>query len=378
MKKITILGLHLGFGGVEQSIISQANALCDVYDVELVVSYKLTDVPAFDVDPRVKIKYLTSVVPNEKEFKAFFRQKKFFKAFFEGLKSLRILYLKKNTMKKYIKTSNADIIVSSRVDIAKLLGKYKSKNVIAITEEHCHHNNNQKYIKKVVRACKNIDYLVAVSNELTNFYKALLKNTQCVFIPNGLEKWPNKCSELKNKNLISVGRFSKEKGFLDLVDVFSLVVKKDNTFHLDIIGFGDEFELVISKIKELQLEEKITLHGFQNREYINNILAKSSLYVMCSFEESFGTVLVEAFSLGVPAIAFDSAQGANEIISNKKNGMLIKNRNKDEMASKICDLVNNQVALKELGQNARIAAEKYSFDNIQKKWLDFMKEVKRK
>ena len=36
-------------------------------------------------------------------------------------------------------------------------------------------------------------------------------------------------------------------------------------------------------------------------------------------EESFGIVLIEAGSFGVPQIAFDSAQGAHEIITNNNN-----------------------------------------------------------
>ena len=58
---------------------------------------------------------------------------------------------------------------------------------------------------------------------------------------------------------------------------------------------------------------------------------------MCSKEESFGIVLIEAGSFGIPEIAFDSAQGANEIIINNKTGYLIHNRDKYKMANKIVE-----------------------------------------
>ena len=41
MKKITILSLHLGFGGIERSVVSLANILCKKYMVEIVSVYKL-------------------------------------------------------------------------------------------------------------------------------------------------------------------------------------------------------------------------------------------------------------------------------------------------------------------------------------------------
>ena len=69
MKKISILGLHLNYGGVEQAIINQANCLCDKYEVELAITYKLLSKPAFNLSPKVKIKYLTNVKPNREVFK---------------------------------------------------------------------------------------------------------------------------------------------------------------------------------------------------------------------------------------------------------------------------------------------------------------------
>ena len=60
---------------------------------------------------------------------------------------------------------------------------------------------------------------------------------------------------------------------------------------------------------------------------------------MTSFEESFGLVLVEASSFGLPLIAFDSAIGAKEII--QKNGILVSNRDKSVMIKKIKKLMND-------------------------------------
>ena len=48
---------------------------------------------------------------------------------------------------------------------------------------------------------------------------------------------------------------------------------------------------------------------------------------MTSHTESFGIVLLQAMSHGVPCIAFDSAEGARELINSGMNGYLIKRRN---------------------------------------------------
>ena len=70
MKKITFLMLHLGYGGAEQAVIAQANLLVEKYNVEIISFYKLYENPAFEVDPRIEIKYLTeNVKPNREEIK---------------------------------------------------------------------------------------------------------------------------------------------------------------------------------------------------------------------------------------------------------------------------------------------------------------------
>ena len=69
MKKVTILSLHLGFGGIEKSIASLANILSGKYDVEIVCTYKVLDKPAFKINDNVVIKYLINDKPNKEEFR---------------------------------------------------------------------------------------------------------------------------------------------------------------------------------------------------------------------------------------------------------------------------------------------------------------------
>ena len=58
MKKVSILSLHLGYGGIEKSIVALANILVEKYQVEIACIYKLQEKEAFEIDKRVKIKYL--------------------------------------------------------------------------------------------------------------------------------------------------------------------------------------------------------------------------------------------------------------------------------------------------------------------------------
>ena len=376
MKKVTILALHLGYGGVEKSIASISNILVNKYEVEIISVYKLYDKPAFYIDDRVKITYLLdkSLCPNKNELKEAIKSKNILNIFKEGIKSIKILKLKKSTMKKAIEGIDSGVVISTRVEHNELLSKFGGKNLVKIAQEHTHHNNNESFINRLINSCEHIDYLMPVSYELTNFYKDKLSNkkTKCIYIPHSLDFIPKNTSKLDSKNIISVGRLSKEKGFDELIDVFNIVLKERPQWKLNIIGDGDQKELLEEKINDYGIGKNVLLHGYQDKDYIGNILLDSSIYAMASHEESFGLVLIEAQSYGVPCIAFDSAKGALEIIKDNENGYLVKNRDKEKMARYIINLIDDKELRINMGNKSRENSYKYSKENISNKWFDLL------
>lgn len=376
MKRITILALHLGYGGIEKCISTFANTLCKNYQVNVISTYKLYEKPSFPIDDRVKITYLIpDLRPSKNEFIDSVKHLKFIKGFKLGITNLKVLYLKKKKMIEAIKNCDSDVIISTRDIHNDWLGKYGNPNILKIGWEHNHHNNDKKYINKIIKSVSKLDYFVLVSKELEEFYRQKVK-CKTVYIPNTLDYYPKKVSDLEEKRIISVGRLSEEKGYLDLIDVFSLVHQVYPDWKLDIIGDGNQKENIQKKIEEYGLKDFIILHGFQNKEYINQLLQKSSIYVMCSYTESFGIVLLEAFSFGIPCVAFDSARGATEIISNNWDGYLIKDRNKEIMAKKVCELISNPNRRIIMGANGIKKANQYSMDEIRKYWIQIIETVK--
>ena len=99
---------------------------------------------------------------------------------------------------------------------------------------------------------------------------------------------------------------------------------------------------------------------------------------MTSLTESFGIVLLEAMSHGIPCIAFSSAEGAREIITSGKNGYLIKNRNYSAMIQKIEDLMTKEDIRKEMGKEARESTLQYTKEVVQEDWYRLLeKKVER-
>ena len=380
MKKITIFSLHLGYGGIEKSVVNVANLLCEDYDVEIVSTYKIEETPAFDVDSRVKVRYLiTKNKPNRNEWKESIRKLRPIKFIKETYNALVVLINRRRKTVSAIKKCDSDIMISTRTLFNKWLGSYGKKSSYRVAWEHNHHHNNEKYAKNVVDSCKNLDTLILVSDSLRNFYKKKMKESnykcKCVFIPNMLDSIPKELSALDETRIISIGRLSKEKGFIDLIELYKKYKDKNpnSDWYLDIVGNGSERNKIVDRIYSYKLTNDITMHGYLRKKELNELLHESSIYVMTSYTESFGIVLIEAMSHGIPCIAFTSAEGANDLIINDYNGYLIENRDYDKMIEKLELLIADKEKRKVLGKNAREFSLKYSSDNIKKQWLDLLK-----
>lgn len=372
--KITILALHLGYGGIEKFVCNIANMFIKENNVEIVSIYKLYDKPPFYVDEKIKITYLLEdLKPNRTEFYNSIKSFNIIEFLKQTYKSLKILYLKRYRMKKAVKDIGDGAVISTIYAHNKLISKYCKKSIKKVATEHNYNDNNKTYIKKVINSCKNIDYLIIASKQLSEIYYNKMKNCKVINIPLSLDYIPDKVSKLNKKNITYIGRLSKEKCVIDLIDIFKEIYKKDSEAILNIIGDGEEKSNIIVRIEENNLSENIILHGYKSKSEIEKILLETSIGINTSYTESFGLAILETFSYGIPCVAFDSAEGMREIISNGKDGYIIPNRDFSMMADRILELINDSDKLKEFGGFAREKSLQYETDKIKLKWYNILK-----
>lgn len=372
MKKVTILALHLGYGGIEQYLSSLCKMIENDYEIEIISTYKVLDEPAFYFNKNIKIKYLIDFGPNTKEVKDSLTKFNPINTIKECSKAAKILYLKYFENIKAIRNIKSDYVITTRIFHNKLVSLFLNKKIVKIATDHNYHNNNFKYINSLIKSCKKFDYFIAVSKTLYNSYKERFKKTKCIYIPNVIDKKPKSASKLENNTLIAVGRLAEEKGFSDLISVFDLVRQHISDVKLHLIGDGYLKDSLNQKVKELKLENNVILHGYLNKKEIEKYMLDSSIYVMTSITESFGLVLIEAMSYGLPCIAFSSAAGACELIDDK-NGILIEGRDRYEMARSIIDLLNNKKKREKLGSAGRNICEQYISENVKNEWINILK-----
>ena len=255
-----------------------------------------------------------------------------------------------------------------------MLSKYGNNNTVKIAQEHRYHNNDKKYINTIKNKYNNIDYLFALTKCLYNDYKEFLKNnkhTKVELVPNMLYEIPKCNSKLDKKNIITISRLDYGKKNDDIIKSFSKI--KESNWKLYIIGDGKEFNNLKKLINDLNLNNKVILTGYKNKEEINKYMLDSSLFLMASITEGLPMVLLEAMSYGIPCIAYDVPSGVNDIIEDGRNGYIIKNRNELEYIKRIEEVINDSKLRNKLGLNAKEKAKEFSKEKIVNIWKNILK-----
>jgi glycosyltransferase involved in cell wall biosynthesis len=138
-------------------------------------------------------------------------------------------------------------------------------------------------------------------------------------------------SKLKIKNYyLAVGRLTKQKNFLFLIDVFKDFNRNKNNI-LVIVGEGEQRKKILNFIKKNNLVDKVFIHNFSNE--IFSYYKNCKCFVLSSLWEDPGFVLVEACYMNSPVISSDCKNGPKEILEYGKNGILFKSNDRNSLLS---------------------------------------------
>ena len=289
-----------------------------------------------------------------------------------------------------IKAIKPDICVSLGGKEIEFFAKLKSE-VPKIVEIHFSLNYRKQFLTsnykgkiwsvigdirtlQLKRSTKQLDKLVVLTHQDEIQWKKTHKNIVRIPNPNPLN--PFYRSTVQNKTVISVGRLDAQKGFDMLIDAWKVVAEKHSDWVLNIFGQGEWEEMLRNKINLNNLHNQVILKGLSH--VIENEYLNSSIYVMSSRYEGFGMVILEAMSCGLPVVSFDCQWGPSELIKDGENGFLVSPNDTQELADKICLLIEKQKLRLTMSINAVELSKKYDISNIIGQWTNLFNEVTKK
>jgi len=280
----------------------------------------------------------------------------------------RITVLRKNI---YEIQPNVVISYLTQTNIISTLSNIYNRKPLIITEHSIYKSENNNIFWKLLRIMTYpfANNLVLLTKEDSDNYFFIKNKT---VIPNPIEL-PKEDIDLNNKEniILAVGRLHPVKQFDKLIEMYS---KMDTDYKLYIIGDGNEIEKLKFLINKLSLNNKVFLKGRVSN--INDFYKKAKIFVLTSKYESFSNVIIEAMSFGCAVISFDCDYGPRTIITNNKDGFLVKNE--QEFLKKINLLINNEQKRLKIAKNAIDKSKKFSTEKIITQWWRLINNVANK
>ena len=203
------------------------------------------------------------------------------------------------------------------------------------------------------------DYIISISEAVTKGFVDTFPNLKgkVILIENiipsklvttqAVEKNISEEMPKQGIRLLSIGRYCKAKNFDNVPNICHKLCEKDLDVDWDIIGFGEDEELIRRKIKDNAMEKRVILLGKRKNPY--PYIRECDLYVQPSRYEGKSVAVREAQLLKKPVIITNYPTAKSQV-ENGIDGIIVPLDN-EKCAAEIKKLLDNNQMMAQLVQN---------------------------
>jgi phosphatidyl-myo-inositol alpha-mannosyltransferase len=295
----------------------------------------------------------------------------------------------KGQVKKVLERENFDII-HLHEPLAPTLGPTvlsASKTVNIGTFHAAEAKPSYRWTKPILmkgmykRWFKKLSGRIAVSKPASDFVNKHFPSTYAI-IPNGidlehfrpnLEPMPQ--FQDGKFNILFVGRLEKRKGFEYLLKAYRLFKPDIPNCRLIVVGPGTRLRKRYEKdVKNLKIED-VVFEGNVSYDELPRYYKTADIFCApATGHESFGIILLEAMATGRPVIA-SSISGYASVMTDGVEGLLVPPKQEVPLAQAITKLMRDEKLRGEMGKRGRETAEKYSWELVSKRVMDYYMET---
>jgi glycosyltransferase involved in cell wall biosynthesis len=157
-----------------------------------------------------------------------------------------------------------------------------------------------------------------------------------------------------------------------LIHAFSNTCPNEYTLH--IYGEGPQEMILKDEVRNLKMSEKIFIEGKTSR--VVEVLSDSEIFVLCSNYEGMPNALIEAMAMGLVCVSTNfPSGGAEELIENYKNGILIPVGDQKKLESVLRELFWNKKLCEKLSLNAIQVKKTLQKEMITEEWLGYLSKL---
>lgn len=230
---------------------------------------------------------------------------------------------------------------------------------------------SQKFLFKIILKYADLICVTSESDGL-RFTKAGRKREEIFVVKGGvdylhLSKFQEEVE--KEYDAVYVGRFHPQKGAVEMIDIWNLVVKKKKEAKLAIIGFGPMERIMKEKVEKYNLARNIIFFGIMRGDDRNIVLQKSKIILHPSIYDSGGMAPVLGLACGLPGLCFDLPVFETYYA---KGFLRAKAGNLNDFADKIIQLLDDTKLYEEMKKEAIEEAKSWDWKRRVNDFINFV------
>ncbi|HEX5127164.1 MAG TPA: glycosyltransferase family 4 protein [Rhodocyclaceae bacterium] len=171
--------------------------------------------------------------------------------------------------------------------------------------------------------------------------------------------------------LLFVGRLNPDKGVQDIAAAFMQIASSWNV-HLMIVG-PDESDMhdAICNVVRAHAER---VHFVEYTSTPEHFMAAADIFCLPSYREGFGSVVIEAAAVGVPAIA-SRIYGLTDAVEDGVTGLLHSPGDVAEISACLMKLLSDEALRREMSEAARLRAiRSFSSERVTQAFVDYIQQ----
>lgn len=152
--------------------------------------------------------------------------------------------------------------------------------------------------------------------------------------------------------ILFVGRITVDKGVRELLQAFTLLKAAARDVHLVLVGRIDTESGVSGAISAGEIERLPDVHRIGYTKTPDAYLAIADVLCLPSYREGFGTVVIEAAAMGVPAVG-TAIYGLTDAVVHGETGLLVPPRDAGKLKDALEQILDDRVMRTEMGAAAK-------------------------
>lgn len=192
---------------------------------------------------------------------------------------------------------------------------------------------------------------------LAKKWQALFKDefsdikTPTTVLYNACEMVPEVPFEEKEKSIIMAAYFNDNKAPDLLLKAWKKLKAHFPDWHIYMLGNG-EVERFRQMAEGMGLSDSMTFTGYVVGKERDDYFRKASIYCMCSYEEGFPMVVLEAWAYGI-CVVTTPVGGLPDVLEDGKNALVFDFGDWEGLADRISHLIENRTMRKNMADDAR-------------------------